>query len=320
MDVRTIPKAAAGAGRRPGLAGWMLAAPMFLWLLVFVIAPTVILFVYSFCQRDELGELVFTFSLENYARVFDPTYLYIFWRSIWYAALTTAICIALGYPVAYFIGRAREDNRNRLLMLVMVPFWTSFLIRTYAWITILKSEGLLNGALQLVGVITAPLDILYTPFAVVIGLVYAYVPFMILPIYGSVEKLDNALIEAAFDLGAGPIRAFSKVIIPLTNPGIVAGHAARVYSVDRHVRDHRPDGRRAGENDRQRDSGSIYRAGARLALWRGARDHAPASCSRSRSGSRPANRPTCRWGSSPRERVFAPGWNGRLEITLWQTQ
>jgi spermidine/putrescine transport system permease protein len=223
MDIREIPHAEAGAGRTPGRMGWLLALPMFAWLAVFVIAPTLILFVYSFCQRDEMGELVYGFTWENYRRVLDPTYLYIFGRSIWYAALTTALCIVIGYPVAYFIGRAREDNRNKLLMLVMVPFWTSFLIRTYAWITILKSEGLLNGALQLIGVITAPLDILYTPFAVVIGLVYAYVPFMILPIYGSVEKLDNGLIEAAFDLGAGPLRAFSNVIIPLTSPGIVAG-------------------------------------------------------------------------------------------------
>jgi len=105
----------------------------------------------------------------------------------------------------------------------MVPFWTSFLIRTYAWITILKEEGLLNGALQALRLTTAPLDLLYTPFAVVIGLVYAYLPFMILPIYGSVEKLDGAVIEAAHDLGAGPLRVFSSVIIPLTWPGIAAG-------------------------------------------------------------------------------------------------
>ncbi len=109
MDVRTIPHAEARAGRRPGAAGWLLAAPMFAWLVVFVVAPTVILFVYSFCQRDELGEVVFSFTLENYARVFDPTYLYIFWRSIWYAGFTTVICLVIGYPVAYFIGRARED-------------------------------------------------------------------------------------------------------------------------------------------------------------------------------------------------------------------
>ncbi|HWA84847.1 MAG TPA: ABC transporter permease, partial [Opitutus sp.] len=196
---------------------------MLVWLVVFVVAPTAILLVYSFCERDELGRVVFSFTFDNYQRVFEPVYLRIFWRSIYYAGLTTAICIAVGYPVAYTIGRASEAWRQRLLLLVMVPFWTSFLIRTYAWITILKQEGLLNGALQALALTTAPLDLLYTPFAVVIGLVYAYLPFMILPIYGSVEKLDNAVIEAAHDLGAGPLRVFSSVIIPLTWPGIAAG-------------------------------------------------------------------------------------------------
>jgi spermidine/putrescine transport system permease protein len=110
-----------------------------------------------------------------------------------------------------------------LIMLVMIPFWTSFLIRTYAWITILASEGLLNGLLLYTNLISAPFEMLYTPSAVILGLFYSYLPFMILPIYGSVEKLDNALVEAAFDLGAGPVRAFQRVILPLTRPGIVAG-------------------------------------------------------------------------------------------------
>lgn len=212
-----------GAQRKPGLFGWLLLAPLLVWLLAFVVAPTGIMLVYSFCQRDELGQVVFELSLENYARVFDATYLRILLNSMRYAAITTAICLVVGYPVAYFIGRARESVRNKLLLLVMVPFWTSFLIRTYAWMSILKSEGLLNALLLYVGVISAPLDIMYTPTAVVIGLVYSYLPFMILPIYGSVEKLDNALVEAAFDLGAGPVSAFSHVIVPLTWPGILAG-------------------------------------------------------------------------------------------------
>ncbi|AUX49148.1 ABC transporter permease [Sorangium cellulosum] len=212
-----------GAQRRPGIRGWLLLAPLLLWLIAFVVAPTGIMLVYSFCQRDELGQVVFELSLENYARVFDATYLKILLNSIRYAAITTAICLVAGYPVAYFIGRAREGVRNKLLMLVMVPFWTSFLIRTYAWISILKSEGLLNALLLYLQILSAPLDVMYTPTAVIIGLVYSYLPFMILPIYGSVEKLDNALVEAAFDLGAGPVAAFSHVIVPLTRPGILAG-------------------------------------------------------------------------------------------------
>jgi spermidine/putrescine transport system permease protein len=202
---------------------WALLAPMVFWLLVFVVIPVIILFVYSFCERDEVGGVIFNFSFENYRRVFDPVYLKIFGRSIGYAALTTILCVVIGYPVAYYIGRANEALRNKLLLLVMVPFWTSFLIRTYAWITILKQEGMLNGLVQAMNLGVEPFNLLYTPTAVVIGLVYAYLPFMILPIYGSAEKLDNSLIEAAYDLGAGPIRAFSSVIVPLTLPGIAAG-------------------------------------------------------------------------------------------------
>jgi len=201
----------------------LLLTPLVLWLFAFVVVPMGVVVVYSFCQRDDLGRVVFSFSWENYARVFEPIYLRILGRSVGFAALTTVLCIAIGFPVAWYIARRSERARNRLLLLVMVPFWTSFLIRTYAWIAILKDEGLLNGLLQYAHLISAPLPLLYTPGAVVVGLVYAYLPFMILPIYASAEKVDNALVEAAYDLGAGPIRAFSEVIVPLTWPGIAAG-------------------------------------------------------------------------------------------------
>jgi spermidine/putrescine transport system permease protein len=181
------------------------------------------LFVTSFAERDALGRVAFNFTWENYARAFEWKWLKILLDSVWYAFLTTVICLVVGYPVGYFIGRSPEKLRNFLMTLVMIPFWTSFLIRTYAWITILSSEGLLNGLLMSANLIQSPLVLMYTPFAVVLGLVYNYLPFMILPIYTSVERLDNAMVEAAYDLGAGPIRAFSQVIIPLTRPGIVAG-------------------------------------------------------------------------------------------------
>jgi spermidine/putrescine transport system permease protein len=220
-----------GNQRRPGFLGWLLTTPMLLWLVAFVVVPTAILLVYSFCQRDELGRIVYHFSWENYRRIFidedtghfGTVYWTVFIRSVVYAGLTTAICLVVGYPVAWFIGRAPESRRNLLLMLVMIPFWTSFLVRTYAWITILSTEGLLNAFLQYTRLISEPFEMLYTPGAVVLGLVYAYLPFLILPVYGSVEKLDNSLVEAAFDLGAGPVRAFQKVIVPLTMPGIIAG-------------------------------------------------------------------------------------------------
>jgi len=216
--------------RRPGWLGWMLMTPMLAWLVAFVIAPTLILAVYSFCQRDELGQVVYHFSWENYRRIFidsdtgrlGTVYLDVFLRSLSYAGLTTGICLVVGYPVAWFIGRAHPGRRNLLLTLVMIPFLTNFLIRTYAWMTILSENGILNGFLGYMHIATS-FDMLYTPGAVVLGLAYTYLPFMILPVYGSVEKLDPALVEAALDLGANPFRVFQKVIIPLTFPGIFAG-------------------------------------------------------------------------------------------------
>jgi spermidine/putrescine transport system permease protein len=209
--------------RKPGLLACLILLPLVAWLLLFVVAPTIMLIVVSFAERDALGRIVYEFNLQNYARAFDWVWLKVMLLSIWYALLTTILCMGLGFPVAYFIGRAPESWRTTLLLLVMVPFWTSFLIRTYAWITILSKDGLLNALLVGSGILTEPLALLYTPFAIVLGLVYNFLPFMILPIYTSVEKLDNALIEAAYDLGAGPVRAFSQVIIPLTRPGIAAG-------------------------------------------------------------------------------------------------
>lgn len=207
----------------PGWRAWVLLAPLLLWMTVFVVAPGALLAVYSFCDRDELGRIVFEFTTASYERVLDPVYLGIFARSIGYAAATTALCLLIGFPVGWWIGRAPERSRPRWLLLLMIPFWTSFLVRTYAWIMILKQEGLLNAVLRTLVPGAAPLDLLYTPTAVMIGLVYAYLPFMILPIYGSAEKLDGSLIEAAHDLGAGPLRVFTSVIMPLTLPGIAAG-------------------------------------------------------------------------------------------------
>ena len=215
--------AGGGSQRQPGRIGWLLLSPLIIWAFAFTVAPAVIMLVYSFAHRGTLGGVVLGFTLENYAGVLDPVYMQIVIRSIWYATITTVLCLAMGYPVAYLIGRSEEKLRNALLMTVMIPFWTSFLIRTYAWVTILKSQGLLNSIAMQLQLITEPLEMLYTPGAVVLGLVYTFLPFMILPIYSSVEKLDGALVEAALDLGAGPVRAFSRVIVPLTAPGIAAG-------------------------------------------------------------------------------------------------
>lgn len=212
---------------RPSLRTWALFAPLAAWLLLFVVAPTAILLVYSFFRGIGVGEVEATFTPGNYARIFSPVYWHIFRRSIEYAGATTALCALVGYPVAYYIGRAPASRRNLLLMAIMIPFWTSFMIRTYAWFSILTRDGLLNAVLQSLHVIPhilkSKVELLYTPTAVMITLVYTYLPFMILPIFGSVEKLDGSLLEAASDLGAGPLRTFWSVILPLTRPGIAAG-------------------------------------------------------------------------------------------------
>ena len=218
------PQASKDGNRRPAnFIAWLALSPLLAWLGLFVVAPTIMLVVVSFAERDSLGRIVYDFSLQNYIRAFDWVWMKILLESIWYALLTTLFCLVIGYPVAYGIGRASERCRKLLLVLVMVPFWTNFLIRTYAWIAILSKEGLLNSLLVSAGILAEPVAILYTPFAIVLGLVYNFLPFMILPIFTSVEKLDTALIDAAHDLGAGPLRAFFKVILPLTLPGIQAG-------------------------------------------------------------------------------------------------
>ena len=195
---------------------------MTLWGALFIIAPMALLLGYSFCERDALGQVIWSFTWENYQRVFDPVYLNVFIRSFLFACITTFVCLMVGYPAAYFIARLPKEVRNLYLLLVMIPFWTSFLIRTYAWITLLKSEGVLNAILGALPFSTS-LDLLYTPMAVLIGLIYTFLPFMILPIYSCAEKLDLSLVEAGSDLGANPFWNFIHVILPLTWPGIGAG-------------------------------------------------------------------------------------------------
>jgi len=225
--VTTISADTTPGVRRPGWRGWALLSPLVFWLALFVVAPTVILLVFSFFVGEGVGEVAYRFTLSNYSRIFLWPYLRLFARSIAYAGGTTILCALIGYPVAYYIGRAPAHWRGKLLMLVMIPFMTSFMIRTYAWFTILHGHGLLNAFLEAIHVIPTiipqPLELLYTPTAVMIALVYTYLPFMILPIYGSVEKLDMSLLEAASDLGAGPMRTFFRVTFPLTWPGVSAG-------------------------------------------------------------------------------------------------
>jgi len=205
---------------RPQARAWLLLAPGTLWLLVFFLVPILIMLVYSVMPRGIYGGVDPGFTLEHYRRFFDPLYLDILQRTFVWSAACTVICLGLGYPVAYVIARAGRW-KSFLLFLVVLPFWTSFLVRTFAMIFLLRDTGLINNWLVKLGV--DPIAMLYTPFAVMAGLVYGFLPFMILPIYASLEKLDFSLLEAAEVLGARPAERFRRVTLPLSMPGVVAG-------------------------------------------------------------------------------------------------
>ena len=209
--------------RRPGLQALVLIFPSLFWLVIFFALPLVIVFVYSFLKRGPYGQIVWDFNLQNYVRFFDPLYLRIFARSFRIAGITTALCFLLGYPMAYWIATRPPRWRNTLLLLLMIPFWTNFLVRTYAWILILRDTGLINNALMGLGLIGEPLPLFGTDLAVIIGLVYGWFPDMVLPCYAAIERLDHSLVEAAQDLGANELRAFLRIVFPLTLPGVVAG-------------------------------------------------------------------------------------------------
>jgi spermidine/putrescine transport system permease protein len=201
-----------------------LIGPAALYLLLFFIIPLGIVFIYSFLKRGVYGQLVWEFNLQNYVRVFDPLYLSILWRSFLFAIGNTLICLLVSYPFAYFISRVEQPRtRNILLLLVMVPFWTNFLVRTYAWRVILGTDGPINVLLLNLGVISEPLSLLFNDGAVMIGLVYGYLPFMVLPLYAAIERVDFSLMEAAQDLYANGWQAFRRVLLPLTMPGVIAG-------------------------------------------------------------------------------------------------
>jgi putrescine transport system permease protein len=217
-------------GLTPG-QGAVVAVP-YLWLALFFLAPFLIVLKISlatgvvanppYTPLFEAGAL--QAHLDNYALLAsDDLYAVALLNSLKIAALACACCLVIGYPLAYGIARARPARRGALLMLVILPFWTSFLIRVYAWITLLQSTGPVNGVLMALGLIDQPLVLLNTPFAVYVGIVYTYLPFMVLPLYAVLEKLDPALLEAASDLGSRPFRTFLAVTMPLSVPGMIAG-------------------------------------------------------------------------------------------------
>jgi spermidine/putrescine transport system permease protein len=189
----------------------------------FFFLPVLLVLAISFASRGTYGGVEWTFSLANYAETAHPLYLKIFARSLALAAATTVLCLVLGFPLAYHIARLPPGRQQVWLLLVMIPFWTNFLVRTYAWMFLLRTEGLLNTVLLKLGLVSSPLEILYTDAAVLIGLVYGYLPFMVLPLYAAVERLPPSVVEAAWDLYATAWAVFWRVILPLTRPGVVAG-------------------------------------------------------------------------------------------------
>ena len=203
------------------LRAWFLA-PSWVVMLMLILAPLSIILAYSLLTRGTYGGISLPWTTESYRRLADPIYLAILWRSFWIAGVSTAFCLVLGFPLALFISRSGK-RKDLYLSLVILPFWTSFLVRTYAWMFLLRDTGLINTLLQKTGLIHNPLPLLYNDGAVILGLVYGYLPFMVLPLYAALERMDRNLLEASADLGARPSATLTRVMIPLCAPGIRAG-------------------------------------------------------------------------------------------------
>ncbi|WP_321282782.1 spermidine/putrescine ABC transporter permease PotB [uncultured Vibrio sp.] len=193
------------------------------WLTLFVLVPNLMIIGTSFLTRDEANLIELTFTLDNYVRLLDPLYAKVLMHSFYMAIIATLLCLVIGYPFAYIVAKMPEKWRPFMLFLVIVPFWTNSLIRTYGLKIVLGTQGILNKSLMAMEIIDKPMRLMYTETAVMIGLVYILLPFMILPLYSAIEKLDNTYIEAAKDLGANKFQTITKVILPLTMPGIIGG-------------------------------------------------------------------------------------------------
>lgn len=193
------------------------------WLGLFVLVPNLMIIGTSFLTRDEANLIEMTFTLDNYLRLMDPLYVKVLWHSFYMAIIATLICLVIGYPFAYIVAKMPAKWRPIMLFLVIVPFWTNSLIRTYGLKIVLGTQGILNKGLLALDIIDKPLRLMYTETAVMIGLVYILLPFMILPLYSAIEKLDDTYIEAARDLGANKLQTLTKVVLPLTMPGIIGG-------------------------------------------------------------------------------------------------
>lgn len=195
--------------------------PYILWMIIFIVVPLALILLYSFTVGEEGGITNLRFSLDNFRRFLDPKYLDVLWISINLALKSTLITLVLGYPLAMIIAKEKPKKRNVMILLLVIPMWMNFLLRTYAWLTLLGKNGFINYIITKLGF--APLNLIYNDRAVLLGMVYNFLPFMVLPIYSVLVKIDKSLIEAAEDLGANKFEVFSKVTFPLSIPGIITG-------------------------------------------------------------------------------------------------
>ncbi len=200
-----------------------LAIPILAWIGLLVGIPLIFVVVLSFLSRDSLGNIVFTFTLDNYRKILDPIYLRVFWNSFLLAGLTGFITLLIGYPVAYITANLKDRGRAMSIALIMLPFWISSLLRTYGWIILLGNTGIINNLLMKLNIVKAPIQMMYRFGTTLVGNVYMLLPFMIIAIFNSVDKLDRSLLEASYDLGGGKIRTFFNITLPLTLPGIAGG-------------------------------------------------------------------------------------------------
>ena len=201
----------------------LLILPSLAWFIIFLLIPIGIVLLYSIRHKGTYGQIDWNLNLDNYKRAFEPIYLMIVARSLWLAAYTTAICLALSYPLAYFMARSSDNAKKVLLALVIIPFWTNFVIRVYSLKLVLGESGTINQILLKLHVITAPLQMVDNSFGVSVGMVYNYLPFMVLPMYVALDKFDFTLMDAAYDLGATKLQTIVRVLLPLSLPGIVTG-------------------------------------------------------------------------------------------------
>ncbi|OPJ62279.1 ABC transporter permease [Clostridium oryzae] len=222
MMETTLRKETTNVKKRESGHLWTLG-PVVIWLVAFMVIPIIIVIVMSFLTRGAYGNVEMKFTMENYVKIFKPVYMKVLGNSLLLSLATTLLCLIFGYPFAYYIARSPKKYRGILFLLIMIPFWTNSLIRTYAWIILLRTSGIINSYLIFFHIIKKPIQMLYTNGAVLLGLTYTLFPFMVLPLYSSIEGLDKSYLEAASDLGASPWKTFLKVTLPLTKPGIVAG-------------------------------------------------------------------------------------------------